>query len=173
MKLRIVSPRWPEGSYWGSMFFKFPTLSLTTLAALTPEEWEVSIWDENVEEIDFDHPAELVAISAMTPLAPRAYELADRFRQGGAKVVLGGYHPSFLPQEALEHADAVGIGEAEGYWQELLSNFQNGQLKREYRSPCRPDRWGWPFPRRELIKNKPYFFTNTLQTTRGWSAGYW
>jgi radical SAM superfamily enzyme YgiQ (UPF0313 family) len=82
-------------------------------------------------------------------------------------VVLGGYHPSFLPQEALEHADAVGIGEAEGYWQELLSNFQNGQLKREYRSPCRPDRWGWPFPRRELIKNKPYFFTNTLQTTRG------
>jgi radical SAM superfamily enzyme YgiQ (UPF0313 family) len=149
------------------MFFKFPTLALTTLAALTPPDWEVSISDESVEEIDFQDPADLIAISAMTPLAPRAYELADQFRRAGAKVVLGGYHPTYLPEEALQHADAVGIGEAEGFWPELLADFQNGRLKQEYKSESRPSRWGWPLPRRELIKDKPYFFTNTLQTTRG------
>jgi len=167
MRLQIVFPRWPEGSYWGSMFFKFPTLALTTLAALTPPEWEISIRDENVEEIDFDHPPELVAISVMTPLAPRAYELVDRFQRAGSKVILGGYHPSFLPEEALEHADAVGIGEAEGFWPEVLDDFEKGQLKQTYRASSRPTRWGWPFPRRDLIEDKPYFFRNTLQTTRG------
>jgi radical SAM superfamily enzyme YgiQ (UPF0313 family) len=167
MRLQILSPRWPAKSFWGSMFFQFPILSLTTLAALTPPEWEVSISDENVEEIGFDAPPDLVAISAMTPLAPRAYELADRFREVGSQVVLGGYHPTYMPQEALQHADAVGIGEAEGYWGKLLSDVQEGRLQREYRATSRPDRWGWPFPRRDLIKDKPYFFTNTLQTTRG------
>ena len=167
MRLQILSPRWSPNSYWGSMFFKFPTLALTTLAALTPPDWEVTISDENVEEIDFQDPADLVAISAMTPLAPRAYELADQFRRAGSKVVLGGYHPTYLPGEALQHADAVGIGEAEGFWPELLADFQNGRLKQEYKSESRPSRWGWPLPRRELIKDKPYFFINTLQTTRG------
>jgi radical SAM superfamily enzyme YgiQ (UPF0313 family) len=149
------------------MFFKFPTLALTTLAALTPPDWEVTISDENVEEIDFQDPADLIAISAMTPLAPRAYELADKFRRAGAKVVLGGYHSTYLPEEALQHVDAVGIGEAEGFWSDLLADFQNGRLKQEYKSESRPSRWGWPLPRRELIRDKPYFFINTLQTTRG------
>jgi radical SAM superfamily enzyme YgiQ (UPF0313 family) len=167
MRLKLVFPRWPAGSYWGSMFFKFPTLALTVLAALCGEDWEVSIWDENVEEIDFDDPADLVGISVMTPLAPRAYELARRFRERGYKVILGGFHPTFLPQEALQHADAVGIGEAEGYWTEVLSDFRRGTLKREYRAHGLPQRWGWPLPRRELIRDKPYFFKNTLQTTRG------
>jgi radical SAM superfamily enzyme YgiQ (UPF0313 family) len=149
------------------MFFKFPILALTTLASLTPEDWEISIRDENVEEIDFEDPADLVAISAMTPLAPRAYELADRFRRAGSKVLLGGFHPTFLPEEALQHADAVGVGEAEGYWPKLLADFQNGRLQQIYRCASRPSRWGWPIPRRDLIKGKPYFFMNTLQTTRG------
>ena len=167
MRLQILSPCWPKESYWGSMFFKFPTLALTTLASLTPEDWEISIRDENVEEIDFEDAADLVAISAMTPLAPRAYELADQFKRAGSAVVLGGFHPTFMPQEALQHSDAVGIGEAEDYWQRLLGDFQNGQLRREYRSPTRPARWGFPIPRRDLIRDKPYFFVNTLQTTRG------
>ena len=167
MRIQILSPRWPSNSYWRSMFFKFPTLALTTLAALTPPDWEVSISDENVEEIDFQDPADLIAISAMTPLAPRAYELADQFRRAGAKVVLGGYHSTYLPEEALQHVDAVGIGEAEGFWPDLLADFRNGRLKQAYKSESRPSSWGWPLPRRELIRDKPYFFINTLQTTRG------
>ena len=74
MNVLLIAPKWPEHSLWGQIYFRFPYLSLTTLAALTDEDWDISIVDESVEPIDFSTQPDLVAISVMTPLAKRAYD---------------------------------------------------------------------------------------------------
>ena len=76
--------------------------------------------DENATDIDFQKQTDLVGITAMTITAQRAYEIADTYRARGVKVILGGSHPSALPQEASQHADAVVIGEAEGIWSNVI-----------------------------------------------------
>lgn len=146
----------------------FPPLALGVIAGLTPEEdWDVSIVDEAVERVDLDQPADLVGITAMTPLAPRAYELADTFRRRGVQVVLGGIHPSALPEEAARHADAVVIGEAEGVWGQVLQDAARRRLRRFYRSRARPELAGLAPPRRELFQPGAYLTTATVQTSRG------
>ena len=97
-----------------------PPLGLAMVAALTPPDVEVSLTDENVADIDFRKELDLVGITALTSTAQRAYEIADTFRARGVKVVLGGIHPSILPEEAGQHADAVVVGEAEGLWPNLV-----------------------------------------------------
>ncbi|NOQ18289.1 MAG: hypothetical protein GQ507_03515 [Dehalococcoidales bacterium] len=91
-----------------------PPLGLAMVAALTPPEVEVSLTDENVAVVDFQKETDLVGVTAQTITAQRAYEICDSFRARGVKVVLGGIHPSTLPEEASQHADDVVIGEAEG-----------------------------------------------------------
>ena len=137
------------------------------VAALTPPEFEVSLTDENVRAIDFRKDPDLVGITALTATAQRAYDIADVFRARGVKVILGGIHPSFLPEEASQHADSVVIGEAEGVWPNLLEDFKANKLQRIYRQPERPSLLGLPVPRRDLFAEGAYFVTNTLQTTRG------
>ena len=80
-----------------------------------------------VEEIDFDAPVDLVGITGLTCVIKRAYEVADRFREKGVKVILGGVHPSLLPDEAKDHADTVFIGEAEGVLETLIRDFESRQ----------------------------------------------
>src|SRR5271166_4551615 len=87
-------------------------LTLPYLAALTPPEWNVTLVDEQVEDIDFDAPTDLVAISAWTLHALRAYDIAAEYRRRGVKVIMGGPHVFFYPEESAENCDAVGIGEA-------------------------------------------------------------
>ena len=94
--------------------FRYAMLSSLSVAASMPENVLTRIVDEETEPVDFDTDADLIGISFMTFNAPRAYEIADTFRlQKGKPVILGGYHPSCLPEEAIRHADAVCIGEAE------------------------------------------------------------
>src|SRR6185312_16055288 len=91
-----------------------PLAGLLAVAGAIPRDrYEVVLTDENIEPIDFDLRADLVGISAMTAYVNRGYEIADAFRARGVPVVMGGVHPSFMPQEALKHCDAVVIGEAE------------------------------------------------------------
>lgn len=167
MKLQIIFPKWPDDSLWGQIYFRFPYLVLTSLAALAHDEWDVSILDENVEPIDFTNPPDLAAISLMTPLAKRGYEIADNFRKQGVPVVLGGIHPTTMQEEARAHADAVVLGEAEKTWPQVLTDFKKGTLRSFYQpsSFCRLE--GLRVPRRDLLRRKSYFFVNTLQTTRG------
>jgi radical SAM superfamily enzyme YgiQ (UPF0313 family) len=88
-----------------------PLAGLLAVAASIPsDQYEVVLTDENIETIDFDLKADLVGISAMTSYVNRGYEIADQFRSQGIPVVMGGVHPSFMPQEALRHCDAVVIG---------------------------------------------------------------
>jgi radical SAM superfamily enzyme YgiQ (UPF0313 family) len=167
MKLTIICPQWPKGSFWHQFGFRFPYLSLTTLAALTPEDVAVTIADENIETLSFGDRPDLVAISINTPLAKRGYQIADRFREGSVPVVLGGFHATWMAEEAGMHADAVVLGEAEGVWPQVIEDCRRGKLKKFYRAEALSDLKGLPIPRRDLLKKKSYFFTNTMQTTRG------
>jgi len=167
MKLFLIAPRWPDNSLWGQIYFRFPYLALTTLAGLTDDTWEMRLIDENVEAVPFDEPVDLVGISVMTPLAPRAYTIADTFRRQSVPVVLGGIHPTMMPGEAREHADAVVMGEAERTWQLVLSDRRHGRLKPFYKAGSFQDLERLPLPRRDLLPPGAYFFTKTVQTTRG------
>lgn len=167
MKLLFVVPGWPKGRLWGELGFKFPSLSLAALAAVTPPHWEIGLADENIEIIDFEVDADLVAITSMTPQAPRAYQIAARFRERGIPVVIGGFHASNLPDEALEYADAVVVGEGEIVWPLLLADFERGSLQPLYRATELLGMQEVLPARRELYAGKKYLFTNTIQTTRG------
>ena len=145
----------------------FARLTLTALAALTPPEIEVKITDENVEPIDFDEDVDLVGVTGMVMHAPRAYEIAQRFRQRGIPVVMGGPHASSLPLEAKEHADAVVIGEAENVWEGLIEDYKKGCLKPFYRKDDFCSMEKLPFPRRDLLRKDAYMTVNCVQTTRG------
>lgn len=148
---------------------RYPPLTLTILAALVPPELnaDVCIVDEGVEELPSDLSADLVGITALTATAPRAYALADRLRARKIPVVLGGVHPTVLPDEASPHADAVVIGFGEETWPRLLRDFQHGRMERFYRSDGALQVAGLPFPRRDLLRRNAYVTVNTLIATRG------
>lgn len=147
--------------------FQLPSLSLNQVAAATPREWQVTIVDEVQEKLSFDGHYDLVGITAMTHQALRAYQIADSFRERGIPVVLGGIHPTVLPDEASLHADAVVIGEAEPVWAGLLDDLRNGKLEKFYRSVPSGDRLEIPWARRELLAGRTYLTTQTLQASRG------
>lgn len=167
MKILFLSPGWPKGRLWGELGFKFPTLSLAALAAVTPPEWELVFHDDAIRQTPFDTDADLIALTAMTAQAARAYQLADAFRAQGKTVVMGGFHASNLPEEALTHVDSVVVGEGELAWPQLLADFQAGRLQRSYRADGLIDTSLIPVARREIFKDSGHFFTNTIQTTRG------
>jgi len=179
MKLELISPKnnlaedgrefW-DGKFrnllYGGNKYSSAFLALPTIAALTPEDVEVNITNENIEQINFDKRGDLVGVTCSTWLAPRAYEIADEFRKRGVTVVLGGIHPSMLPYEAIQHADAVVIGEAENVWRNLIEDFKQQKLRPFYKSSDLPKLENLPIPRWDLLKNRKYYY-HTIQTTRG------
>ena len=130
-KILFIFPKWSNTTLWGNFRYKFPALGLLTIAAITPEEYEIDFIDENMEEINFECDSSIVALSVMTPLAYRAYAIGDQFREKGKTVIMGGIHPSIFPDEALEHADAVVIGEGESAWLEILTDIERDSLKKK------------------------------------------
>jgi radical SAM superfamily enzyme YgiQ (UPF0313 family) len=152
---------------WGQTDF-LPPLSLLMLGAVTPPDIEVKIVDERIEKPDYDEQADLVGISVVTRSAPRAYEIAAEYHKREVKVVLGGIHPSALPQEAAQHADTLVLGEAEGVWPGLLQDLQAGALKPIYRGRAQMNLDALPFPRRELVRHpEMYVTTKAIAATRG------
>jgi radical SAM superfamily enzyme YgiQ (UPF0313 family) len=148
---------------------RFSVLSLTTIAALTPGEHEVKIVDENVEPLDLNVDADVVGITFMTGLAPRAYELARHFRGRGIITVAGGFHPTLCTQEAVKYFDIVVAGQAEGVWGNVLEDIQKGCFQKIYRGSGDQDLAAVPAPRRDLLEKtgKYYMTTNAVQTGRG------
>jgi radical SAM superfamily enzyme YgiQ (UPF0313 family) len=147
-------------------FIRFPQLTVPLLAALTPPDIEVHHTDEIVSPVDFSRPADLVAITCSTPAAPHAYEIADRFREQGVPVIVGGPHPTLLPQESKAHADAVVIGEAEETWPRLIEDYRKGRLQPFYRSEKPPCLQGLPQARRDLLDGR-WYSKGVLFATRG------
>jgi radical SAM superfamily enzyme YgiQ (UPF0313 family) len=142
-------------------------LTLPYLAALIPQQHQVKIIDENVEPCNPDDPADAVLFTAMTSRVDRAYELAAEFRRRQVKTVLGGIHASVLPEEALNHVDAVAIGEAETIMPELIGDLGSGRLRERYLGE-RTDLIGLPTPRYELMNFPRYLFrADPIQVVRG------
>jgi len=144
----------------------FPVLGVTTIAALFPEEWKVSVIDEDIQRVDLSKDADLVGISTLTLNAPHAYGLADAFRIRGMPVIMGGMHPSALPEEALEHCDTVVVGEAEGVFSQILDEFSRGSMRRIYRGD-QVDLTKVPSPRLDLLKRVHRKILQPVQATRG------
>src|SRR6516225_4610903 len=130
-------------------------LSMALLASLTPPDIEVRFYDDRMEEIPFDEPTDLVAISVETFTAQRAYKIARAFRARGVPVVLGGYHVTLIPDEAAQEADALVVGDAEPVWAQLLHDARHRRLQPIYRGLGRRALTG-VCPRREVFAGKRY-----------------
>lgn len=165
MKILCISPTIDEEKRTNKGLM-MPQLALYILQGLTPKEHTVHVVEEETENINFDEDCDLVAISCMTANAPRAYFLCNVFRQRGKTVVLGGVHPTLLPEEALQHANSVVIGEAEGVWENLLNDFKNNNLQQTYHEPY-PDLNKYvPKDFSKILKNR-LFKLIPVMTTRG------
>ncbi|MBI5345463.1 MAG: cobalamin B12-binding domain-containing protein, partial [Deltaproteobacteria bacterium] len=171
-KLLLILPRGDRG-YMGKVSkggkAGLVRLNLPTIAALTPKDWDVEIYDTRVKPLDYNNVrADLVGITGFTSEIPHAYEMADNLRKRGVKVIMGGVHVSALPDEALLHADSVVIGEAELVWKNAIEDFKRGELKERYQAPRLHDMKGMVTARRDLLDRKMYVSGfNTLQATRG------
>jgi radical SAM superfamily enzyme YgiQ (UPF0313 family) len=167
-RLVLISPLGKKSLLGDDFYFRLPNLGLLKVAALTPPEWEVVIVDEKVETLDLSRQADLVGITAMTPLVKRGYAIADHFRSRGIPVVMGGMHVSKLPEEALDHCDSVVVGEAEDLWGRLMADLEQGEMQRIYRHeqgyPCLDNR---PQADWNLYQGKGYLPVHFVETTRG------
>jgi radical SAM superfamily enzyme YgiQ (UPF0313 family) len=170
LKLHLIAPTKQGETYLFNKGLLAP-LGLMYLAAYTPPEVEVRLIDENVERIDFSDVPDLVGITTMTATAPRAYEIAGRYRSLGTKVVLGGVHASMIPEEALRYADAVVVGEAESIWPQVLADFDAGRLEHLYHQKEFIDFERPIQPRRDVIDPRRYWSANGVQTSRGCPHG--
>jgi len=170
MKIKLIAPHEHREDLISSPF-KLKRVNLPLLAALTPPGHTITIVEEAFGADDISQDVDLVGITVLTELAPRAYQIGDTYRQNGVKVVMGGIHPTVLPEEALEHADAVVVGEAEGIWPQLVADAASGQMQRIYRAGNMTDLNGLPKPRRDLfpgIKANGYAPIPTgVETSRG------
>jgi len=172
MKILLIYPKLEHGITTHkdsntpfSKLFGNPSLTLPQIAAVTPQKHEVHILDENFEEVNYNNDYDLVGISVLTMTAPNAYTMADRIRANGVPVVLGGYHPTAMPSEAKEHADAVVLQEGELSWPQLLEDLEKGKLQEFYHDDTCIDPEKIPEPRMDLIKHQP--LTGCIQTSRG------
>ncbi|MHB8882436.1 MAG: B12-binding domain-containing radical SAM protein [Thermodesulfovibrionales bacterium] len=170
MKIKLIAPREQREDTLSSPF-RLKRVNLPLLAALTPPEHNVTLVDEAFAPDDTDQDVDLVGITVMTDVVPRAYDIADGYRRRGVKVVMGGIHPTVLPEEALAHADAVVVGEAEGLWPQLLSDVAAETMQRLYRATKMTDIAGLPKPRRDLFPgtmDKSYIPVPVgIETSRG------
>jgi len=144
-------------------------LTLPYLAALTPAGWDITLVDEQLQDIDFESTPDLVAITSWTVHSIRGYDVAKKFRDRGITVIMGGPHVWFHPDEAAEHCDAIGIGEGEPIWAKMLQDAENGRLQKVYRAPQMKSIASLPLPRWKMLDLKKYgpFKTYSLMSSRG------
>ena len=135
MKIKLIAPSVQfKTGVTSTNTFRLQRIDLPLLAALTPAGHTIKIVDEAFAPDDFDEDVDLVGISVVSEFAVKTYQLADRYRQRGVKVVLGGIHPTVLPEEASKHADSIVIGEAEETWPKLVSDATLGNLQKRYQA---------------------------------------
>jgi len=166
VKILLVKPKWfvHGGVYRYLENVKFSPLHLGILAALS-DGHDIRVVDGDWQEIPFDEDFDLIGITSTTFTSEAAYKIAGVFRERGSKVVIGGVHASLMPDECLQHSDAVVVGEAEYVWKDLLRDAGKNQLRGVYRSERLTDMNDVPQPRRELLKESSWFAC--LQATRG------
>jgi radical SAM superfamily enzyme YgiQ (UPF0313 family) len=147
VKIKLIAP---HIQHEDTSNIRLLRVNLPLLAALTPPGHTITIVDEFFAPDDLNQEVDLVGITVITDIVTRAYHIADTYRQKGVKVVMGGIHPTLLPDEALGHADAVVVGEAEGVWPQVVADAASGQLQSLYRAGKKKYLTGLPIPRRDL-----------------------
>lgn len=171
LKIALLAPAGAMHRYSGNFgkSLHYAPLTLTTLAALIPEdvEHEVVIYDETAGKIPLDIDADLIGITCITGTAPRCYAYADYFRKKGIVVAMGGVHPSMLPEEAAQHADVVFTGFSEQTFPQFIHDFVKGSYQKFYHQNADYTIEGKPHPRRELLNPKRYITTKTVEAIRG------
>jgi radical SAM superfamily enzyme YgiQ (UPF0313 family) len=172
MRIVLLSPKGPLYRHRGGIFGKglrYMPLTLPTLAALIPVELPhtLACYDEGIAELPEDLKADLVGITVITGTAPRAYDIASKLRARGVTVVMGGPHPTLIPEDVQPHADAIVVGYAEDEWPRLLHDFAAGRLKPRY--VARPDVviGGRPLPDRSVLPARRYITKDVFEATRG------
>jgi radical SAM superfamily enzyme YgiQ (UPF0313 family) len=131
MKFKLIYPKWAKLDRQTE--FHLPPHGPVVFAAALPEYVDVDFIDENLQEIDFDEPVDIVGISMMlTVQVKRGWEIADNYRKRGIRVIFGGIATMLHAEETMEHADAVFLGEAEGRMEQVLADFRGGNLQRRY-----------------------------------------
>lgn len=143
----------------------FVGLALPLLAALTPDDYEVELCYETIEDVPFDTDADLIGISSMGHAVMRTIDIAKKFRELGKTVILGGYMVSLMPEEAKKYGDSVMIGDAEETWAEMLNDYSNGTLKKVYQKKLTELKT--PLPKYELLLNKKIGNFLPVQAGRG------
>ncbi|MBN2371567.1 MAG: radical SAM protein [Vicinamibacteria bacterium] len=166
MRILLVKPKWfvAGGVYRFLTRVTFAPLHLGILAALSPGH-DITVVDHDWDEVPFSGDFDLVGVTATSYSSQRAFDIADAFRRRGVPVVLGGVHACLMPEECLQHADAIVIGEAEYVWRQVLKDAATGGLKRTYRQDKPTDMKDVPIPRRDLLRQDPLI--GTIQATRG------
>jgi len=142
-------------------------LQLGVLAGMTPSSVDVRLYDDRCEDIPYNVPTDLAAITVETFTARRAYEIAKEYTKRNVPVILGGFHPTLHPTESLEHADSIVVGDAESVWGEVLEDVAARQLKRCYQSREVLPQAGGLLPRRDLFNGKEYLPITLVQFGRG------
>ncbi|MBN2612479.1 MAG: B12-binding domain-containing radical SAM protein [Bacteroidales bacterium] len=165
MNILLVSPA-VDATKRTNKGLRMPQLAMFILEGLTPAGHTVKVVEEEAETLNYDEPCDLVGISCMTANAPRSYEIAREFKKRGKTVILGGVHPTILPDEAIQHADSVVIGEAEGVWEQLLHDFEFGILQKRYHNP-QPDLSQYVPKNFKRLAQKRLFDIIPIMTTRG------
>ncbi|MFK5856317.1 MAG: radical SAM protein [Bacteroidota bacterium] len=141
----------------------YPPMSLAIIAALTPNNWEIELIDENFERFEYKK-ADLVGLTALTSQVTRAYEIATIYKNKGIPTVIGGIHVSMMNDEAMKFTNTIVVGEAESVWADVIVDFENNRLKHLYNGELKP-LVNSPQPRIDLY-NPEYAF-GSIQTTRG------
>lgn len=175
MKIALLAPAGAMHRYNGSFgrSLHYAPLTLTTLAALVPPELnaEVVVHDETADTIPLDLDADLICMTAITGTSSRVYAYADYFRALGRTVVLGGVHPTMLPDEAAQHADSVITGFAEQTFPQMVRDYAAGQLKPRYTQPADFTIAGRPTPLRGMLNKHRYITMNSVEVVRGCALG--
>ncbi len=167
LRLTLVHPcigRRPGQSYLRT--WEMEPLPAAMIAALTPKDVEIRFYDDRIEPIPYDEPTDIVGISVEVYTAKRAYQIASEFRKRGVTVVMGGFHPTLVPDEAAKYAEAVILGEAEDIWAGVLDDFRAGTLKKFYRGERRPSLQR-STPDRSIFAGKRYLPLGLVEAGRG------
>ncbi|MFH2141336.1 MAG: radical SAM protein [Bacteroidota bacterium] len=142
---------------------KYPPIAFGILKKLTPDNWDVKIIDENMDDFVYEE-ADLVGFTAYTSSITRAYKISQIYREKGIPTVIGGVHVSIMQDEALKYTDSVVVGDAEKVWEKILNDFENNKLQRKYFQPL-TNLENIPVADHNIF-NKRYMF-GSIQTSRG------
>jgi radical SAM superfamily enzyme YgiQ (UPF0313 family) len=164
-KILLINPSINDTVFGKMKMLALPPMGLGVLASRTPEKYAVSVLDENVDTLDLNADTDIVAVTATTGQAPRAYRIMEEFSKRGITTIMGGIHASVLPEEAARYADSVVTGEADEVWPRILVDYENNNLRKQYNADTRPGLENIPKIDRGIFSKK--YMIHSVQTSRG------